>query len=162
MNPAKDSNATFECYWFHCDIYVGTLNIQPNPSLESIKVLSSCQQLPKVLYMWSSFWLLEVESHDFSHSEKERPACKALQIQKMTTIFTQNDNLGPFWMIFFLLCSSLEAVLSFFLNMRKITWPNSQEPKTREHVEDQRYLDACLPKMTTNAHLGPAPLEPRR
>ena len=48
----------------------------------------------KVLYMSSSFWLLEVESRDFSQAEKERAACKAGQIHKMTTIFTQNDNLG--------------------------------------------------------------------
>ena len=30
----------------------------------------------KMLYMSSSFWLLGVESHDFSHAEKERTACK--------------------------------------------------------------------------------------
>ena len=39
--------------------------------------------------MSSSFWLLGVESHDFYQAEKERTACKAEQIQKMTTIFTQ-------------------------------------------------------------------------
>ena len=50
----------------------------------------------KVLYMSSSFWLLGVESRDFSQAEKERTACKAEQIHKITTIFTQNDNLGPF------------------------------------------------------------------
>ena len=48
-----------------------------------------------VLYM-SSFWLLRVESRDFSQAEKERTAWKADQIFKMTTIFTQKDNLGPF------------------------------------------------------------------
>ena len=48
--------------------------------------------LTKVLYMSSSFWLLGFESRDFSHAEKERTACKDEQIQKMTTIFTQN---GP-------------------------------------------------------------------
>ena len=42
--------------------------------------------------MSSSFWLLGVESHDFSLAEKERTACKAEQINKITTIFTQN---GP-------------------------------------------------------------------
>ena len=42
--------------------------------------------------MSSSFWLLGVESHDFSHAEKERTACKAMQIYKMTIIVTQN---GP-------------------------------------------------------------------
>ena len=42
--------------------------------------------------MSSSFWLLRVESRDFSHGEKERTACKAEHIHKMTTIFNQN---GP-------------------------------------------------------------------
>ena len=37
--------------------------------------------------MSSSFWLLRVESHDFSQAEKERTACKAEQIHKLTTIF---------------------------------------------------------------------------
>ena len=46
--------------------------------------------------MSSSFWLLGVESRDFSQAEKERTACKAEQILKMTFIFTQNDNPGPF------------------------------------------------------------------
>ena len=45
-----------------------------------------------VLYMSSSFWLLGVESRDFSHTEKERTASKAEQFHKMTIIFTQN---GP-------------------------------------------------------------------
>ena len=49
-----------------------------------------------VLYMSSSFWLLRVESRDFSQAEKERTAWKAEQIHKMTIIFTQKDNLGPF------------------------------------------------------------------
>ena len=49
-----------------------------------------------VLYMSSSFWLLRVESRDFSHAEVEKTACKAEQIHKMTTIITQNNNLGPF------------------------------------------------------------------
>ena len=50
------------------------------------------------LYMLSSFGLLRVESRYFSQAEKERTACKAEQIHKMTTIFTQKDNLGPFSM----------------------------------------------------------------
>ena len=53
-------------------------------------------QMPKVLYMSSNSWLLGVESRDFSQAEKERTACKAEQIHTMTTIFTKNDNLGPF------------------------------------------------------------------
>ena len=40
--------------------------------------------------MSSSFGLLGVGSRDFSHAEKERTAYKAEQIDKMTTIFTQN------------------------------------------------------------------------
>ena len=47
-------------------------------------------------YMSSSFWLLGIEPRDFSQAEKIRTACKAEQIHKMTTIFTPNDNLGPF------------------------------------------------------------------
>ena len=46
--------------------------------------------------MSSSVWLLGVESRAFTHAEKERAACKAEQIHKITTIFTENDNLGPF------------------------------------------------------------------
>ena len=65
-----------------------------------------------VLYMFSSFWLLGVESRDFSHAEKEKNACKAEQIQKMTNIFTQMV-LG---------CREFEfASSSFSLSMRKIT-----------------------------------------
>ena len=41
--------------------------------------------------MSSSFWLLGVESRDFSQAEKEGTAIKAEQIRKMTTIFTQNS-----------------------------------------------------------------------
>ena len=50
-----------------------------------------------VLYMSFSFWMLRVESRDFSKAEKERTACKAEKIHKMATIFTQNDNLETFW-----------------------------------------------------------------
>ena len=46
--------------------------------------------------MSSTFWLLRVESRDFSQAEKEKTVCKAEQIKKMTTIFTQKDNVGPF------------------------------------------------------------------
>ena len=47
--------------------------------------------------MSSSFYLLGVESRGFSQAEKEgTAACKAKKIHKMTTIFTQKDNLGPF------------------------------------------------------------------
>ena len=49
---------------------------------------------------WESFgWFLTLTLKvKFWHSqaEEERIACKAEQIHKMTTIFTQNKNLGPF------------------------------------------------------------------
>ena len=45
----------------------------------------------KVLCMSYSFWLLGVESRDFSHAEIERTASKTEQIHKMTAIFTQNN-----------------------------------------------------------------------
>ena len=66
--------------------------------------------------MCSSFWLLGVESSDIFQAEKERTVCKAEQIHKLTTIFTQNDNLGPFRvqiLVSLLICSALQAVLSF-------------------------------------------------
>ena len=50
-----------------------------------------------MLHMSSSFWLLWVESHDFSHALKERTACIAGQIHKMTTIFTQNGPRLSLW-----------------------------------------------------------------
>ena len=46
--------------------------------------------------MSSSFWLLGVETRDFSQAEKEITACKAKQIHKMTPIFAQNDIQGTF------------------------------------------------------------------
>jgi hypothetical protein len=49
-----------------------------------------------VLCIPSSFLLLQVGSADFSQAEKERTTCKPEQIHKMTTIFTQKDNLGLF------------------------------------------------------------------
>ena len=42
--------------------------------------------------MSSSFWLLQVEAHDFFQAETEITAWKGKQIHKMTIIFTQN---GP-------------------------------------------------------------------
>ena len=43
-----------------------------------------------MLYISSSFWLLQVESHDISQAEKERTACRAEQIHKMSSSITQN------------------------------------------------------------------------
>jgi hypothetical protein len=45
-----------------------------------------------VHYIRGSLLLLRVESHAFSQVEKERTACKAEQVHKMTTIFDEN---GP-------------------------------------------------------------------
>ena len=88
-----------------------------------------------VLYMYSTFWLFGVESHDFSQAEKEI-ACKAEQIHKMTTIFTQNDNLGLLSENSFYFVNLHSFASSYlFLNMRKITWLNSQQSKTRGQVE---------------------------
>ena len=41
--------------------------------------------------MSSSFGLLALGSRDLSQAEKERNACKAEQIHRITTVFTQND-----------------------------------------------------------------------
>ena len=43
--------------------------------------------------MSSNFYLLADESRDLSQAKKEITACKAEEIHKLTTIFTQNDNL---------------------------------------------------------------------
>ena len=86
-------------------------------TLEEINVKKFKQwKKKKVLYMSFSFGLFWVESRDFSHAEKEITACKAEQVHNMTTIFTQNDNLGPFWVkivVILWICSALQAVLSF-------------------------------------------------
>ena len=50
---------------------------------------SSCT---KMVYVFSSFWLLGVESRDFGHAKKERTAFKAEQINKMATNYTQNGH----------------------------------------------------------------------
>ena len=66
--------------------------------------------------MSSSFWLLQVESRNFSQAKKERTACKAEQIDKMTTILIQNGPRLSFWVkmvVILWICSALQAVLSF-------------------------------------------------
>jgi hypothetical protein len=66
--------------------------------------------------------MLRVESHDFSQAEKGRTACKGEQIHKITTIFTQKDNLGPFRVkIGFFMNLLTFASSSSFLSLRKIT-----------------------------------------
>ena len=48
---------------------------------------------------------------------------------------SQNDNLGPFWVKIIAILWIFSASSSFFLSMKKITWLNSQQPKTRGHVD---------------------------
>ena len=55
--------------------------------------------------------------HLYSQAEKERTACKAEKIHKMTTNFTQNDNLGSFIYHFVNLFSFASG--PFFLSMEK-------------------------------------------
>ena len=49
--------------------------------------------------MFSSFGLLQVESRDFFKAEKERNACKAERIHKMTFILTQNGPMLSFFLV---------------------------------------------------------------
>ena len=59
---------------------------------------------------------MAVESSDFSEAEKERTACKAEQVHKMITDFTQNGPRLSFWVkmvVIFWIFSALQAVLSF-------------------------------------------------
>ena len=103
--------------------------------LKQIELIVNCKsQLTQVLYMSSSFWLLGVESRDFSQGEKERTASKAKQIYKMTIIFTQNVNLGPFWVkidVILWIYSALQAVFSFS------AWEKSRDstPKSQKLEE---------------------------
>jgi hypothetical protein len=64
-----------------------------------------CSTCPLVFGCWQLSHVI------FSQSEKERTACKAEQIHKMTTIFTQNDNLGSFRVKMIVILSDLQAVL---------------------------------------------------
>ena len=87
-----------------------------------------------MLYMFSSFWLLGVQTLDYSQAEKERTVCKAEQIHKMTTIFNQVEQPRTTKICYFVKMLSF-ASSSFFVSMGKITGLNSQQPKTRGHVE---------------------------
>ena len=86
-----------------------------------------------MLYMSSSFWLLRVESHDFSRAEKKSTACKAEQIHKMTIIFTQNGHKFSFSVkivVKLRICSALQAVLSF-----------SAQEKSRDSTQNSQKLE---------------------
>ena len=94
----------------------------------------------KVLYMCCGFW--ELSHVIFLMLRKKELLAKAEQIHKMVTIFNQKNNLSStilsenscHFVISFSFASS-----SFFLSMRKITWLNFQQPKTRAHVEHLNY-----------------------
>ena len=81
--------------------------------------------------MSSNFWLLGVESHDFSHAEKERTACKDKEIHKMRIIFTQNGPSLCLWVkivAILWICPALQAVLSFSVWKKSLdSTPNSQK-----------------------------------
>jgi hypothetical protein len=82
--------------------------------------------------------MFQAESCDFSQSEKERTACKAEQIHKMTTIFNQKVSLEPFWVkivVILWICTALQGVLSFS------PWEKSRgsTAKTRRHVKHLSY-----------------------
>ena len=92
----------FDCIsWYDLDLHftAANLDLERNACRNANLSPSWGEGKPwcfiKVVYMSSSFWLLSVGSRDLSQAEKEITACKDEQIHKMTTIFTQNDNLGP-------------------------------------------------------------------
>ena len=86
-----------------------------------------------VLYMSSSFWLLRVESRDFSQAEKDSTANKDEQTHKMTTIFNQSGPRLSFWVkmiVTLWICAALQAVLSFSAwEKSRDSTRNSQKPE---------------------------------
>ena len=78
-----------------------------------------CSTCPLVLGCWGlshmQYW-----SHDFSHAKKETTACKAEQILKMTTIFTQNCLRLSFWLIIVVILWICSTPSNYFLqNLRQ-------------------------------------------
>ena len=76
----------------------------------------------------------------FSNQERKKELLAKLSkfIKWQLHIFTQNGprlSLRVKIVVIMWIFSTLQAVLSFFLSMRKITWLKSQQPKTRGHVE---------------------------
>ena len=68
----------------------------------------------------------------FISSWEEITACKAEKIHKMATIFTQNDNLGPFWLKQLPFCEFAQPSKQLFLSQLEIN--HSQQLKTSGHV----------------------------
>ena len=89
----------------------------------------------RVLYMSSSFWLLGVKSSDFSHAEKERIACKAEQVHKLTTIFTRNGPRLSFWVKIVVILWFAQLCRQFFLSFS--AWEKSRDSTpNRQKLED--------------------------
>ena len=88
-----------------------------------LKTVHSGKEILKkrvISFRSSSFWLYGVESRDFF-------SCWVRKNCFQSWANSQNDN-------YFVNSLSFENS-SFFLSMKKITWLNSQQPKTRGHVE---------------------------
>ena len=81
------------------------------------------------------FKQLALGSRDLSQAEKKITACKPGQIQKLKTIFTQNDTLGPFWVkiiVILWICSGLQAVIIFFSARDKSCDPRANSKKLED------------------------------
>ena len=111
--------------------------------------------------MSSTFVLLWGESRGVSHAEKERTVWKDAQIQKMTTIFTQKRH--PRTIFSENSCHFVNmlsfASTSFFLSLRKITWLNLQQPKTRGHVDHPSYLKLGLNFVDSYSQVNKSPIK---
>ena len=84
-----------------------------------------------VVCTWSSLIELTIESRDLLQAEKKILLLYAMKIYKMTTVVTQN---GPGWKkIILCICPACDN--GNFLNLRQITWFNSQLRQTRPDVD---------------------------
>ena len=61
------------------------------------------------------FKLWAVSSHDLSQTEKKTTIVKAEQIHKMTTNFTQNENVWPFWVKIIIILWIYSPLTTFIL-----------------------------------------------
>ena len=80
---------------------------------------------------------------DFSHAEKERTAWKLWKFTKwqLFSLKQQPRSILRENFVNLLIFSSS----SFFLSIRKITWLNSHQPKTRGYVEHLNFILGVLP-----------------
>ena len=92
-----------------------------------------------MLYMSSSFWVLRVESRNFSQAE---------QIYKMTTIFTQKDNIGPLWVKILLFFEFAWLCKQFFLSQLENNHNSQQQQSTTDVVDpsgnNHFFTKSCL------------------